>query len=98
MSHASVSCIRKKNFSDTQQCTIKTLSIWTSGVFPCSKTNATTIRSIIMDIMTSKFGELHQAQSDQYTDSVALSLDECITTSKGMGITFPTVIVWEEAG
>ena len=50
-----------------------------------------------MDIVTGKVGELHQVQSDQHTDSVALSLDECITTSKGMDNTFPTVIVWEKA-
>jgi hypothetical protein len=73
------------------------LSIWTSGLFPCSKTNATTIRSIITDIVTVEVGELDQTQSDQRPDSIALSLDECITASKGMSITFPTDIVWEEA-
>ena len=50
-----------------------------------------------MDIVTDKVGELHQVQSDQHTNFVALLLDECITTSKGVGITFPTMIVWEEA-
>jgi len=95
--HVSVRCIRNKNFSDTQQYTIKKLRIWANGVFPCSKTNMTTICSVIAYTVSGKVCGLNQMQPDQRTSSFALLFDECIATSKGMGITFPTVIVWEEA-
>jgi hypothetical protein len=49
-----------------------------------------------MDIVTGKVSSLHPSQSDQRTDSVALSLDEGIATSKGMGFTFLTMIIREE--
>jgi hypothetical protein len=95
--HAPVFCIRKKNFCDTQQGPIKELHIRTSGVFPCSETNTTTIRSIVTDIVTVKVSNLQPSQSDQHTNYIALSLNEGIATSKGMGFTLPTMIVRKEA-
>jgi hypothetical protein len=96
-SHAPVCCVRKKNFRDTQQGTIKELHVRTSGVFPRSETNATTIRSVITDIVTGKVSNIHPAQSDQHTNSVALLVDEGVATSKGMGFAIPTMIIWQEA-
>jgi hypothetical protein len=94
--HAPVFRIRKKDFRNPQQRTIKHLCMWTTGVFPCCETNATAIGSVLLNFVYCKVRLVNQAQTHKSADTIAHTLNEGIPASVRMCVTTASLAVRDE--
>ena len=84
--HAPVFGVRTKDFLNRQQGTVKLVRMWTTCIFPRRKTNATSIASVFTNFVNSKVCFFYQAQTNNPPNTMARTLDECVTTSIRMCI------------
>ena len=94
--HATVGAIRCKHSHDPQNCAIKFARSIPNRVLSSSKTNATTLRAIIFNVLAGKMGLLNQVQTNQPAHTFALFFNQCISASIWMHFATGTMIRGKE--
>ena len=94
--HATGRAIRCKHSRDPQNCTVEFACSIPNRVLSSSKTNATTLRAIIFNLVAGKMGLLNQMQVNQTAHAVALFFNKCISTSVWMLFATTTMIRGKE--